>query len=851
MSATAPIFGRDREIATLLELAEAGVDLVTIGGPGGVGKSLLARVAAARMAGAAGLGRVVSLDLHEAADGEEVVAAVLAALEEEAAGDDEPVRAAAAALDRADDLLVVLDGVERCVDIVRTVAAARGQGGARMLVTSQIELGLDRERVVRLGALPVPPPGATPAEVASSPAALMYADRRRRRSTAYRLEDEPTDALVLLLERVGGMPLAIELAAARARSLSTADIAARLDSTAALLTSQAPDRPPRQRSMDAAVAWSWSLLSEPARDLLGAAAVFRAPFTLAGLEAVAGAVALDALDELVSHSLLERDAEAGDTYRALDFIRAFARAQLAAQRRAELVLRHARHVVAPAPPNARSADDLRAAYDAALEAGDLALAARAGVALSSAFAWLGLMSAARAALVDAYRRAGDAIDGEAWCALAVEALSLLDDAPPFGKAGVARLRDAVSAASPAVRARAQRVLAAFHFKRGDLAGAAATGESAIAAAREAGAPLELAFSLSNQAHYLSLAGRGDEGLPLAEEAVRVARSLDLPVAHGTALSILAACQIEVGDAAGAVATLRAAVAWTRDAGWNAAAASARSSRRAGRSRCASMALLAESLLALGRLGEAEALLDDADALLAADGGVLDASRGFQGTLQLARGFLAELRGQPRAALDPLERAQQAFAVVGGGLAEAVVWTRIAWATQELGRAPAAAAALERARALAGGDAPPWLLDLLARVASHGADVPPVREVEPVAMRLARAVAAAGGAPRPARYVLSNGGRHLVGPTGARIDLGRRRAVPRILLALAAASPAALSVHELFEAAWPDQRATHESARNRVYVSLSTLRRLGAGDMVRSTEGGYRLAPGVEVVAEEE
>lgn len=855
MPATPAIFGRERELAELTALAAAGADLVTISGPGGIGKSHLARVVAPSMASAAGLDAAVSIDLHEASDRTEVVAAFLAALGAQAGGETSAELSAARALETAGPVLVVVDGCERCVDVVREIVAGRRPGGARLLVTSQIELGLSTERLVRLGVLPVPARGASREELSANPAAQLYADRRRRRVTGYRLEDEQEDALLHLLERLDGVPLAIELAAARARSLSTAELVARLDSTVALLSSEAPDLPPRQRSMTAAVAWSWSLLGDHARDLLGAVSMFRAPFTLPALEAIAGAFPLEAVDELVSHSLLELVDPGGGRYRSLDSIRSYARAQLTPARRAELQLRHATFVVSEreryfleflthgrsgaAPEHVRSADDLRAAYDAALDAGDHALAARAGAALASSRAWLGLVGAARTAILDAYERTAAHVDEELWSMLALHFMSLLDDQPPLGAAGVARLTEAARTSSSAVtRTRALRILAAFHFKRDDLSRALTLGATAIETARAAGVRLELAFNLGNQAKYLNVAGRAHEAYPLAEEAVRITRAVDVPFATGTSLSILAACQIETGDLDGAAATLRAAVAWTRDARWSSA------------SFANSMSLLAESMLVLGKLGEAEALLDEADTLVGGEGGVLDAHRGILGTLLLARGFLAELRGQPRAALASLEGAQLAFESVGSDLSEAVAWTRIAWASAELGRALPAAAALERARARAGAGAPPWFGDLLTLVAEHGASPPPVRDVEPLTMRLARAVAAARGEARPARYVLADDGRQLIDPSGRRIELGRRRAVARILQALAAAAPAAMSVHDLFTAAWPDQQASHESARNRVYVSLSTLRKLGAGGVVRSIDGGYQLAPGIEIVTEE-
>ena len=851
------LFGRDREVTALVELL-AGSDLVTISGPGGIGKSVLAAAAAPRAASALDLERVVAVDLHEAGDSGSAAAVVLAALGGTAAASEAPAAAVGRILREAAGLLVILDGCESIIDVVREVVVARGAEGARVLVTSQIELGLASERILRLDLLPVPGRQATGRELADSPSVRLYVDRRTRVDLGYRLEDDPPAAVVELLVRVEGHPLAIELAAARGRSLSTADLVGRIDDALELLSVDAPDVPRRQRCMAAAVAWSWSLLSVPARELLAAASAFAGPFTLASLEAIAAPdpVEVDALDDLIAHSLLQVLPGEPRRYRLLDSIRAYARAQQEPGRRLELRLRHARLAVASreayvlafmrdgpsgAPPaEVRSVDDLRAAYRTSLEAGDLALASRAATALSGALAWLGLVADVRAVLIDALTRAeGGTLDDETWAQLATHFMSVLDDAPPLGSAGVARLTAIAGRTSDLfTRCRALRILSVLSYRRGDLDRALALGAEGLEAARAAGLRLELSFILGNQSKIAKVAGRVDQALACAEESVRTARSLGMSIATGTALAALAACQIETGDLAGARQTAAAALASTRDSSWSSPTFAS------------PMALIAESLVALGLLADAEELIDRAESLVSSGGGVIEAHRAIQGGLCLTRGFVAELRGQPRAALEALERAQDAFAAAKIDLLQAVAWTRLASASRALGRGPAAAAALERARALAGAAAPAWFADLLALADGAPALPQADRAIESVYVRLARAVAGATAVPAHQRYVLTAGGRTLIDPRGRRIDLGRRRAVGRVLRALAAAAPAPVSVHDLFSAAWSAQTASHESARNRVYVALSTLRGLGAADLVESTGDGYRVAAGMELRVEE-
>lgn len=330
-----PLIGRADELAALEGLlARPGVRLVTLLGAAGVGKTRLA-VAAAHRVAASGAD-VVFVPLAAVTEVEGLIAAMLAAL----GSQDAPAAGSDAVLVsrlRERSALVVLDNVEQIDGAAGLIAAVLERGAtSRFLLTSRRALGVRAEHTLMLEPLAVPDAGASLEEACAAPAVEMLADRLAAADSGFVLESAVTPAVVRICRRVDGLPLALELVAARARGLPLAMIADALEDRVGVLDRGGEDLPTRQRTMDAALGWSVSLLTADAAALFTALGVFVGGMPAAGVDAVAAAVdldrraCLDALDELVDQSLLVRVGQtAGARYRMLEVVRDLAAARLA------------------------------------------------------------------------------------------------------------------------------------------------------------------------------------------------------------------------------------------------------------------------------------------------------------------------------------------------------------------------------------------------------------------------------------------------------------------------------------------------------------------------------------------
>ncbi|MBB5135085.1 putative ATPase/DNA-binding SARP family transcriptional activator [Thermocatellispora tengchongensis] len=308
-------------------LAEA--RLVTLTGPGGAGKSRLAIEAAARARG-----EVYFAALATLAEGREVPQAVLAALGlrergiqwpagEQPPAQDVTERLVAALADR--EALLVLDNCEHVVDAAARLAdrLLGACPGLRVLATSREALGITGESLCPVPPLPLPAPGAGPAEAAGSPAVRLFADRAAAVSPGFRVDAATVADVVRVCRTLDGLPLAIELAAARLRALRLADVADRLDDRFRLLSRGSRTAQPRHQTLRAVVAWSWDLLDPAERVMAGRLTVFPGGATLEAVARVCGLPAYEAeelLTGLVEKSLVEA---AEGRYRMLETIRAF------------------------------------------------------------------------------------------------------------------------------------------------------------------------------------------------------------------------------------------------------------------------------------------------------------------------------------------------------------------------------------------------------------------------------------------------------------------------------------------------------------------------------------------------
>ncbi|GIH80008.1 BTAD domain-containing putative transcriptional regulator [Planobispora longispora] len=409
--------GRDDDVDRVAGLLGR-VRLVTLVGPAGAGKTRLASTVGRRLTPSGGVWSVPLAPVG-ADDVPRVVLDLLRAREGGA-----PARPVApgAVLDHLvetladDDLVLVLDNCEHVIEAAAALAGALlGRcPGLRVLATSREPLRIDGETLHPVLPLELPEPGATAERARACAAVRLFCDRAAAVRPDFTADGGALAAAVEICRRLDGLPLAIELAAARVRALPVEVVAARLDDRFRLLTGGSRTALPRHRTLDAAVAWSWGLLEADERLLLERLSVVPGAFTEDAAEAigrsgdasadVSGDVSGDVrelLTALVDKSLLH-PAETADPaeprYRMLETIREYGLGRLA--RRAEVGLARGRHagfllrLAETADPHLRTSDQLRwlarlsaerdnlsAAIRWAVESGDAALAVRFGVAL--------------------------------------------------------------------------------------------------------------------------------------------------------------------------------------------------------------------------------------------------------------------------------------------------------------------------------------------------------------------------------------------------------------------------------------------------------------------------------------
>jgi len=351
------LIGRETELRALRTgLQEDDVRLLTVTGPGGTGKTRLALAVAASMRDAFSNG-VFFVDLSPLTDSALVVPTIAAALGVRESAD-HPLLEAVSTFLASKRLLLVLDNCERVLaatpEITTLLAASPG---LTVLATSREPLHVRGERVLPLPPLPVPASEHLPliGELAHVPAIALFVERATAMQPAFALTQDNAAAVAAVCRRVDGLPLAIELAAARVNVLPPAALLARLEQRLPLLTGGGHDLPARQRTMRDAIAWSYDLLNPDAQALFRRLAVFAGGFTLEAAETVAvpdmAFSTLDGIVTLVEQSLLRPvSGVAGDEeprYLMLETVREFGLERLAAageeddarQRHAEHFLR--------------------------------------------------------------------------------------------------------------------------------------------------------------------------------------------------------------------------------------------------------------------------------------------------------------------------------------------------------------------------------------------------------------------------------------------------------------------------------------------------------------------------------
>jgi predicted ATPase/DNA-binding CsgD family transcriptional regulator len=319
--------GPAREVAGLL----AERRLVTVIGPGGSGKTRLATEVARRAAAQFADGTWLA-ELAPVADPAVVATAVAAALGVREQPGVPTAEVVARALARQ-QLLLVLDNCEHVIAAAAELCA--GLLGAcddvKILATSREPLAVAGEARYRLAPLALPDP-ADLAGAAGAEAVVLFADRARSADARFVLDDRTSPVVARVVARLDGMPLAIELAAARVEALGVAQLLDRLGDRFALLAGGDRLAPSRQRSLAATVEWSYQLLDEAERRVFRRVSVFPGPFTLEAAEAIAGPGADRVVLHLVDCSLLvppQPGADGRSRYTMLETLRAYGNRLLA------------------------------------------------------------------------------------------------------------------------------------------------------------------------------------------------------------------------------------------------------------------------------------------------------------------------------------------------------------------------------------------------------------------------------------------------------------------------------------------------------------------------------------------
>jgi predicted ATPase/class 3 adenylate cyclase/DNA-binding CsgD family transcriptional regulator len=583
-AALTSFIGRDGPVAEAAGLL-AEYRLVTITGPGGSGKTRLAgevaRQAAGRYADGAWL-----VELAAVADPAQVPAAVAAALGVREQPGVPAAEVVARVLTRQ-QLLLVLDNCEHVIGAAAGLCAEllAACDDLRVLATSREPLAVAGEARYRLAPLALPDlddlAGAARAE-----AVALFADRARGADAHFTLDEQTGPVVARLVTRLDGMPLAIELAAARVETLGVTQLLDRIDDRFALLAGGDRAAPSRQKSLAATVAWSYQLLDDHERRVFRAVSAFPGPFTLEAAEAVAGADAGPVVLHLVDCSLLvppRPGADGRSRYRMLETLRAYGAGLLAeagvdagaavalagyalgAAEEAAAGLQTSTGEVAAArwldAEDATMVQVLAWAMDH-----DAAVAVRLAVALAP---WWLLRGRAQ----DGYpllRAAADRAEpgsGE-WCAAQYWLGQIALDAPDMAGAlkHFTAVRDAIGDRGPS------RALAACLAGRsntlehmGRLAEATAEARTSLALAREIGDPAGEVLALLCLGLASRFAGDIDDALQLYRQARQIPADIPGWITR-TCSDLLAAALAEAGDLAAAERACADGLARSREAG---------------------------------------------------------------------------------------------------------------------------------------------------------------------------------------------------------------------------------------------------------------------------------------------
>jgi predicted ATPase/DNA-binding SARP family transcriptional activator/DNA-binding CsgD family transcriptional regulator len=508
------LVGRAREIAEVRQHLSNG-RLVTLTGPGGIGKTRLSIAVAHAVAGSFPDGACF-VDLAPVRDPELVMAAVAHALE---VREQPGVSTRDALRDTLGTkrLLLVLDNFEQVVAAAPAVAALlEAAPEVRAIVTSRQRLRVRGEQKYAVGPLLLPDTAelADVAALSQYAAVSLFIQRAQAARSDFDVTSENAAAIAAICHRLDGLPLAIELAAARVPVLTPQAILARLDRALALLVDGAPDLPDRQRTIRDTIRWSFDLLDHAQQRLLTRMSVFARGCTLAAVEAVCGAEDQDdllgPLGQLIEASLVQMRVPSTTSearYTLLETVRQFAAEQLAARgEETALATRHARYMLA------------------------VAEAAETGLLGSEQAGWLARLDLEldniRAALANMDE--GGETAGLLRLAAALVRMWWIRGHPSEGRRwlehGLARAASD-PAIPPAVIARAHQAAGNLARMQGDFERAQEHLEACLAIQRAHGDASEIAAALTYLAALLGTRGDVARAISLAEEGLGLRRAL--------------------------------------------------------------------------------------------------------------------------------------------------------------------------------------------------------------------------------------------------------------------------------------------------------------------------------------
>ncbi len=731
--------GREREIETIKQqLAEPGLRLLTLTGPGGTGKTRLALRVAGDLVDAYpdGVWFVALAPVANAGRVAHAIAEALGVRESPV----EPIEETLRVFLRSKRLLLVLDNFEHVVAAATLIADLLAiSPGLQILATSRTPFRISGEHDLPIQPLGLPKDGGALRldDALASEAVRLFVDRARAVRGDFALTEQNVSTVAAICRRLDGLPLAIELAAARIRLLPPETILARLDNRLGLLTGGGRDRPERQQTLRAAIAWSHDLLDPAEQALFRRLAVFVGGWSLEAAEALAGAIttpAVDVLDGLAAlhdNSLIRQDehrdsddATAGPRFSMLQTIQEFAQEQLASSgEREPLQDAHAAHFSALAVeaephlagPSAvawldrleSDHDNLRAALDWLRDSTDAHRAVQIAAALWR-FWWLrGYISEGREELEGALDLPGGqngardraaALDG---AGVLAETQGEYDRAETLHEEALALSRETGDAAAIA---RSIGNLGVVAFDRGDGDRASSLLEESLTLAREAGDERMIATAL-NDLGAVAFARRDfTQAASLFQESLVLRRRSGSGSEIARTLNNLGGVALEMSDYGRACELFEESLRLYREAGdkWGSAGA---------------LTGLGTSLLNTGGAADAPALFEEALVLFQETGDIRSS-----GVTLLTLADAARDRGDPDQGAAYYREAISGFQAIGARAGVADGLAGLGGILSSEGRFDAAAQLLGAAAA----QLPEEEADTLTRSGRYPADVNTIR-----------------------------------------------------------------------------------------------------------------------------